>query len=264
MNVQQVCDEAIGSVEGGLSCLLIDLQRDRVLAFEKRPDAAVSRDEVEQLIRLCRDMFRGQLIGIYAESLSTQEELPGEFVQEAQVTTASGCHFFAAIPGWEAAAMILMIESSKNLGLSWIAIRQAREKLMQFQPSEVQVALVSDLGEAWQRALERPPTARARAPAASKPEPALVATHESRPAAWDPREANAQPTRDALLSTKHRSEAPDEPTPAVRFGARAQVYRARVRDKENRSREEKNRPRTEERSQGRANVKLARGRWPRT
>ena len=247
MNVQQVCDSAIGDIEGGLGCLLVDLQEGGVLGFAKHPAAVFHGDDVQQLIRLGSDLFRGELIGLYAQSLLTEDVPPGEFVQEAQVTTADASHFLATIPGWGAAAIMLIVKRSKNLGLSWVAIRQAREQLAQFQPDEIQAALASDSGGAWQRALQRPRAARAHVPVAPKPELSPVAADEGHPPASKPRESNARLAPPALTSPELPSEEPDEPNQNVSFGARSQMYRPR----ENRKKQS-------------ASSKLARRRWPRT
>lgn len=247
MNVQQVCDSAVGGLEGGLGCLLVDLREGRVLGFAKHPSAVLNGDDVQQLITLGTDLFRGELIGLYAQSLLAEDELPGEFVQEAQVTTADASHFLATIPGWGAAAIMLIAKRSKNLGLSWVAIRNVREQLAQFQPDEIEAALASDPGDAWLRALHRPLTARAHVPVAPKPELSPVAADQGRPPASEPRTSNAHIAPAALTRPELSSEEPDEPSPNVSFGARSQIYR----------------PRQNKKKQS-ADIKPARRRWPRT
>ena len=151
MSFQRVCENVLLDTEGGLGCLLIDLQSDLTLALAKHSDAYLGDAEVGSLLTLCSDMFRGKLIDQFVRSLRT-EASSADFVQEVQIATAHTYQFMATIPDWDGTAVILITDKSRSLGLGWIAVRQAREQL----------ALVKSTGT-----FEDPP-ARHRPPEASR------------------------------------------------------------------------------------------------
>lgn len=202
------------NTEGGLDCLLIEMQTARVLACADRPAATVSSNDIEQTIKLCGDLFHGELIESYARSLLIDSELTTEFAQEAQATTESTCQFFAAIPGWNGATIILIMEGSRSIGLGWVAIRRTRERLMQFQPSDTSMALASDLGDAWRHRHHTPLAGRIGAPAPAESEESHVLLRAKR--RFNPDDA-----------AKETEGPASEPESSVKFGARSQMHRPR-------------------------------------
>ena len=210
MNAQDVCNEVMRNTEGGLDCLLVNMQTGRILAFADHPAAALPHNEIEQTIKLCGDLFHGELIDSFSQSLRTDNEPSTEFVQEAQVTTASTCQFFAAVPSWNGAAIMLIVEGSMSIGLGWLAVRQARERLTQFQPSDVSTALASDSGDACRQRHQTQIAGRARMPTVPEPE-----------------ESDVPLRADSNSDTQETKDLAGESEPKARFGARSQIYSPR-------------------------------------
>jgi len=219
VKIQRICNDAVQRLEGSLGCLLVEAQTGRILGFAQHAAAMLPIDEAEQMIKLCGNMFHGELTASYARSLLTGHELPTKFIDEAHVTTQSAHHFFAAITGWDAGTIMLSVESSTNIGLGWLAIRQTRERLGQLQADEASAALTSDLGDAWRRTLATQLSGRAVPPRVVKA-----------------RESNALPAPNPLKTGEPRSGDPGESTPKANLGARSQMYRRRKNAGKNGSR----------------------------
>lgn len=237
MNIQQFCSEVVEDADGALGCLLIDMKVGRALALAERPDAMVSANEVDLLIKLSTDLFHGKLIAKYAQALQPDGE-SSEFIEETQVAAESTNTFILAVPSWGAVAIILIVERSQNLGLGWQAVRQAQERLTGFQPQDRRAALASSVDGLAQRTRPSGPTAAVKAPR-SQPAPEAIEDdeeHRSRSQSTAPNIAGAAANQE--LSAGRRLGAPaiaaatpdsqSEPGGSrASFGVRARMYSPR-------------------------------------
>ena len=174
MELQSVCDNLVDESDGLVACMLLDLETGLTLAYAGRHgfDAAAA----ERIMRAAGTMFRGQLVEQFARSLPKPKPVGG-FVREVQITTTNTYHFMSTLPGWPNTLLIFVTDKSLSIGLGWMAVHQAFDRLLQAEPDSPAA------GSA--RPSETPPPRAAEsaaAPAAAAPIAPSVETAAPRPA----------------------------------------------------------------------------------
>lgn len=122
MEFQKVCERVVADVDGAMAFAVVDLDSGLLLGDSASP--GVSRQIVNQAVRLAGAMFRGKLTAQFVEALPSRAPLDG-YVQEAQVSTDNCRHFFSVVPGWPNALVVLVSDQSVSIGLGWMALHQA-------------------------------------------------------------------------------------------------------------------------------------------
>ncbi len=126
-----MCDDLLREVEGAKGCALIDLGTGLPLAASTAPDApgaAGEMDVMEVLAAVGTDFFRGR-VNRTLRSAMGDPELPEAFVREIQTTTEDSHHFMCVVPGKEQTVLMLITDRNANLGLGWVAMRTALERV---------------------------------------------------------------------------------------------------------------------------------------
>lgn len=133
MDLQRICEGVIEETEAVLGCLVFDLDTGLTLASAHRSENALGDAEVEHALRTGAELFRGRFVDQFVQSLATGLISSRGFVREAQVTTAQGYQFMAALPGGDNTVLVLFSEKKLTLGLGWMAVHRAQELLAESQ-----------------------------------------------------------------------------------------------------------------------------------
>ena len=116
---QKLCEEVLTSVDGALAFALVDLHTGLPLAME----AAVTFDPAaaEMLAALGVAYFDGG---------ASADEADDDSIHEIQATTEEAYLFMVRVPDAPNELAVLAIDrSATNLGLGWMATRQAVERI---------------------------------------------------------------------------------------------------------------------------------------
>lgn len=160
MGLQNVCDSLVGETDGLLACIVLDLETGLTLATSCREgiDAAAASTVARHL----GGLFRSKSL-----TLTTPKHAEG-LVREAQVTSRNTYHFMATLPGWSSALLVFVTERVVSIGLGWMAVHQALDRVVQARPGSATT--------------EMPPEPRNAPPAAREPGTAPPTTATS----WTP------------------------------------------------------------------------------
>ena len=213
MDFQEICEDVVTETEGALGCLAINLDTGLILASAGPSDSAMDAVEIESALRYAIEMFRGRFIERFMRSMLPDRPSVAGFVHEAQVSTENSHLFMAAIPGRESVAIALAAKNTLTLGLAWMAVHQAQERML--EAGGVLPAAPASATEQLAPAPTAPASATERlAPAPAEPiEQPAPATEQRAPAPIDPKpipppqeEPAAQPIPNPLMANKHRAE----------------------------------------------------------
>lgn len=131
MELQDVCDSLLEETEGLLACVVLDLDTGLTIANSSRE----GRDAVAVAHRM-GSLFRSKAQDRFVQSVAVPSVSAGD-VREAQVTTGGAYHFMATLPGWSSALLIFVTERTISIGLGWMAVHQALDRVSQARPGTV-------------------------------------------------------------------------------------------------------------------------------
>lgn len=123
--LQAVCEEIVDDVDGALGCALVDLSTGLPIAMDVQPGSLLNADAMELISAAGVTYFRDSVQSVphYPDDADTND---GDYVQEIQTTTEDTYHFMSLVPGEGQELLILITDrGGSNLGLGWIAMRQA-------------------------------------------------------------------------------------------------------------------------------------------
>ena len=139
MKLHDLCDDVAAEVDGCLGCAVVDLNTGLPLAMRVVPGTMLTDAAMEVMAAASVDYFRGRTIWQMVIAMADGASQPGSvvgFVREIQTTTEHTYHFMSVVPGREDALLILVIDKTANLGLGWIAMRQALARLRELGGTE--------------------------------------------------------------------------------------------------------------------------------
>ena len=126
MNLDELCRGIAAEVNGYLGCAVVDLDTGLPLAMNIVPGSSLNSVAMECLSVASVDYFRGKTVWqLEMEMSGGAGASQAGFVHEIQTTTADMHHFMAMVPDWESTLFILVTGKNANLGLGWIAMRDA-------------------------------------------------------------------------------------------------------------------------------------------
>lgn len=161
MRLRDLCNGIVADVDGCLGCAVVDLNTGLPLAMQVVPGTLLNPAAMEVMSAASVDYFRGrtvwQLQLAMASGVSAADAAAG-FVREIQTTTEDTYHFMSVVPGREDTLLILITDKTANLGLGWIAMRQALARIREVDAGDLPTTPNSAPG-AWQQ-----PTADAHIP----------------------------------------------------------------------------------------------------
>ena len=166
MRLRDLCDGIIADVDGCLGCAVVDLTTGLPLAMQVVPGTVLNAAALEVMSAAGADYFRGRAVWQLETAMSGGGATG--FVREIQTTTEDTYHFMSVVPGREDTLLILITDKAANLGLGWIAMRQALARVSEVDPGELP-AIPSAPGHAaqapaaasvaWQPERQQPPPA---------------------------------------------------------------------------------------------------------
>ncbi len=125
MNLDDLCQGIVTEIGGCLGCAVVDLDTGLPLAMDVVPGSSLNPAAMEYLSVASVDYFRGRTVWQLELEMSGGGASQAGFVREIQTTTADMHHFMAVVPGWESTLFVLVTGKTANLGMGWIAMRQA-------------------------------------------------------------------------------------------------------------------------------------------
>ena len=170
MRLRELCEGIVADVDGCLGCAVVDLTTGLPLAMKVVPGTLLSPDAMEVMSAASVDYFRGrtvwQLELAMTEGAPQPDSVAG-FVREIQTTTEDTYHFMSVVPGREDTLLILITDKTANLGLGWIAMRQALARIVEVDPGDLpaQAAQPPHPAPAPAPAVAAPPRPPAQEPA---------------------------------------------------------------------------------------------------
>lgn len=134
--LQILCQEIVDDTAAILGCALVDLHTGLPLAMDVKSNRVLNPQAMELISVAAANWFEEQAAG-QAQPDSTVAEDP---IQEAQVTTEDAYFYMSVVPEREWELMILVIDpTSTNLGLGWMWLRLALERLQVGDQAEAAV-----------------------------------------------------------------------------------------------------------------------------
>lgn len=130
MNLDDLCQGIVTEVNGCLGCAVVDLDTGLLMAMDVVPGSSLNPAAMEYLSVASVDYFRGRTVWqLELEMSAGAGASQTGFVREIQTTTSDMHHFMAVVPGWESTLFILVTRKTANLGMGWIAMRQALRQI---------------------------------------------------------------------------------------------------------------------------------------
>ena len=229
MKLSDLCQNIVVEIDGCLGCAVVDLDTGLPLAMEVVPGSPLNAQAMELISVAGVEHFRGKTVWQMELEMSGGTGVSQTaFVREIQTTTTDMHHYMSVVPGWESTLLILITAKAANLGMGWIAMRQAlarvgeareqeriaagRNSVTQLRPDgsvapPSQVAAPSRAdppsqadaqGPDSQAGPEKPPNAAGReGPAAPIPPAPIPPDSPGQPQADSPGEQASPPSQDA-------------------------------------------------------------------
>ena len=161
MRLRDLCDGIVADVDGCLGCAVVDLTTGLPLAMQVVPGTLLNPSAMEVMSAASVDYFRGRTVWQLQTAMSggtPEADAPNDFVREIQTTTEDTYHFMSVVPGREDTLLILITDKTANLGLGWIAMRQALARIRDVDAGDLP-ATPASAPSAWEQATPAPPSA---------------------------------------------------------------------------------------------------------
>ena len=137
-----LCRETVDETAAIVGCALVDLQTGLPLAMDIQSSRIINSQAMELISVAAANWFEGREAGQTQPGSAVAEDP----IQEAQVTTEDAYFYMSVVPGREWQLLILVIDPiSTNLGLGWMWLRLALERLQ--VSDEAEAAVEADAGQ---------------------------------------------------------------------------------------------------------------------
>lgn len=131
LEFDDVCGQIVGRMDGALGCALVDLETGLPLALAARSDSLITPTALEMISAgavACFNDIGGNPPGPGSSDAQAADRKSAP--RQIQVTTEFTYNFMSLVPGEEGVLLILITtRGDSNLGLGWMAMRQALEQL---------------------------------------------------------------------------------------------------------------------------------------
>lgn len=157
--LENLCQEIVDGTTAIVGCVLVDLQTGLPLAMDTKPSRILNSQAMELISVAAANWFEGKEAGQTHPGAAVAEDP----IQEAQVTTEDAYFYMSVVPGSEWQLLILVIDpTSTNLGLGWMWLRLALERLQ--VDDEAEPAVEADASQPAQplASVAQPPDSRPR------------------------------------------------------------------------------------------------------
>ena len=136
MVLNGLCEEIVQSTHGCLGCAVVDLDTGLPLAWAVHPDSPIDSAAMEAMSVASVPHFRGRTIWQLELELAGAGKSQAGFVHEIQTTTMDSHHFMSLVPDMADTLLILITSRSASLGMGWVALRQALERIRTLHAEE--------------------------------------------------------------------------------------------------------------------------------
>ena len=127
VDLQNLCERILEYEHGVWSCAVVDLGTGLSVASHVRPDSPLTEEAMTQLFAAGTSYFAGS--SALGQEAANAAQLPTD-VREIQTMTPSTFNFMSLVPNAEHELLILVTDrSASNLGLGWMVMRQAMERV---------------------------------------------------------------------------------------------------------------------------------------
>ena len=128
-DLQVICEELIDDVDDLLGCALVDLATGLPIASDLKPRSVLTEEAMMLLFAAGASYFMESSLPPSSSPNSATGRAEG-LLREVQVTTELTFNFMTRVPDAEQALLFLVTDRSRSsLGLGWMAVRQAQERL---------------------------------------------------------------------------------------------------------------------------------------
>lgn len=125
MNINDVCANVVNNVHSALGCAVVDLSSGLILGVHHRIPY-FTQSYIDTVAAAAVDMFRGRTINAVESMLSNiRGTKAASMIKEVQMTTENTYHFMAIVPEKPDALVVLITDKKVNLGMGWVAVRNA-------------------------------------------------------------------------------------------------------------------------------------------
>lgn len=123
--IDEVCQEVVNRVDGGVACGVVDLDTGMLLGLFNAAGYPQTLNEIVGAAAV--DLFRGPSVTRIEELVRShrgQAEDGRHYLQEVHITTENSCHFVKTIREGRA-VVVLVTRRSTNLGMGWAQLKSA-------------------------------------------------------------------------------------------------------------------------------------------
>lgn len=118
-----LCKQVTTEVDGALAAAVVDLNTGMLLGMHHTVPY-FTQTYLDAVAAAAVDMFRGKTVARVEDLLSKQRgEAMGHAIKEIQMTTDRTFHFMSIVPGKDHALMVLITQTSTNLGMGWSGLK---------------------------------------------------------------------------------------------------------------------------------------------
>lgn len=124
--INDACKEVVDAVDGGLACAVVDLTSGMILGvYHTVP--YFTQSYLDAVAAAAVDMFRGKTVSRVEDLLSKQRgDTTGKhLIKEVQMTTERTYHFMTVVKEKPNSLVVLITQTSTNLGMGWSSLRNA-------------------------------------------------------------------------------------------------------------------------------------------
>ena len=126
--IDDICKEVTDDVDGALACAVVDLNTGMLLGLHHTVPY-FTQTYLDAVAAAAVDMFRGKTVTRVEDLFSKQRgDEVKHLVKEIQMTTERTYHFMSIVKEKPHALMVLITQTSTNLGMGWSGLKSALPK----------------------------------------------------------------------------------------------------------------------------------------
>lgn len=134
VTINDVLNEVMRNVDGSLGVAVVDIQSGLLLSVSHNVPY-FTQSYLEAVAAAAVDMIRGKNILMVESLFSHMRGVKVEnTIKEVQMATDNTLHFMAIVPEKPNNLLVLITNRKTNLGMGWVAVRQALPQIAPFCP----------------------------------------------------------------------------------------------------------------------------------
>ncbi len=133
-DINSICADVVKQVDSALGCAVVDLESGLLLGVAHNIPY-FTQSYLDAVAAAAVDMFRGKNVAAVEDMISNMRgNNKTHLINEVQMTTENTFHFMAVVPDKPNALVVLITSKKVNLGMGWVAVRQALNKIAPLCP----------------------------------------------------------------------------------------------------------------------------------